>query len=248
MSFKDYFSEFSGAYALHRPRYPRELFAFLADRAPSRETAWDCATGNGQAAVSLAEWFDAVIATDASGEQLDSAAQHPRVEYRQATAEASGIAAASIDLVTVAQAVHWFDFELFYNEVRRVLRPAGIFAVWAYGLMRITSDVDAAVEALYRGPLDEHWPPERRYIEEGYRTIPFPVADIETPPFEMVAHWRRGDVLGYLGTWSAVRRYEARHGVNPLDDFEPALVDAWGAEDETRTVRWPLAVRVGRLE
>ena len=248
MSFKDHFSEGSSAYALHRPRYPAALFEFLGTCAPARETAWDCATGNGQAAVALAQWFDRVIATDASREQIEQAEPHSRVEYRIATAEASGIDAGTIDLVTVAQAVHWFEFDAFYDEVRRVLRPGGALAVWGYGLMKIAPEIDAVVDRLYGETLATHWLPERSYIEEGYRTLPFPLADVETPPFEMLAEWRLNDVLGYLGTWSAVRRYEARHGVNPMEETEPKLAKAWGSPDATRTVRWPLAVRVGRCE
>ena len=143
MQFKDYFSNHAIAYAQFRPRYPRALFSYLAEVAPARETAWDCATGNGQTAHALTEHFAHVIATDGSQEQLNQATPHERITYRRATAEDSGLDAASSDLVTVSQALHWFDFDAFYREARRVLRPSGVWAVWSYDLLRVTPEIDA---------------------------------------------------------------------------------------------------------
>ena len=248
--FRDHFSGHAADYARHRPRYPAALYDWLADAAPTRGRAWDCATGNGQAAVALAGRFEAVEATDASAEQVAAGAPHPRVRYRVAPAHDSGLDAGSVDLVTVAQALHWFDAEPFWAEVRRVLRPGGLVAVWCYELFQITPAVDAAVDRLYTDIVGEDWPPQRRHIESGYTTLPFPwqplPPDQAPPAFEMRADWGLAEVVGYLRTWSAVRRYEARTGHEPVALVVDELAAAWGGEGARRDVRWPLRLRVGR--
>ncbi|MBX6331658.1 MAG: class I SAM-dependent methyltransferase [Gemmatimonadaceae bacterium] len=244
--FKDHFSGHAAAYAGHRPRYPAALFEYLASVAPGRARALDCATGNGQAAVGLAAYFDAVIATDASAQQIAHAEPHPRVVYRVARAEDSAVDTHSVDLVTIAQALHWLDHAAFYAEVRRVLRPGGVLAAWCYMHMEIAPEVDAVVRSYYEDTVGGDWPPERRLIEEGYRTIPFPFTELEPPPFAMTTQWTRQQVMGYLSTWSATRAYQARTGRDPLPDVERALAAHWPDAHEARLVRWPLALRVGR--
>jgi len=248
MSFKDYFSGHASDYQKYRPNYPADLFEYLAAIAPGHDLAWDCATGNGQAALGLAPYFQQVIATDASREQIASAAQHAGVEYRVSPAERTDLAAGGVDLVTVAQAAHWFDRPKFYHEVRRVARPGGLLAVWCYELMTITPEIDAVGLRLYRDTLDSFWPPERRLIEEGYRTIEFPFVELSPPPFKMQLRWTLREAVGYLCTWSAVKAYEKQHGVNPLTLYEADFERAWGDPHETRLVTWPLNVRVGRVE
>jgi SAM-dependent methyltransferase len=248
MTFKDHFSERPGAYARYRPLYPKKLFSTLASLAPARETAWDCATGNGQAATAPAAWFGTVVATDASVAQIREAMPNPRVRYHVARAENSGLADDSIDLVTVAQALHWFDLEAFYHEARRVLRRDGVLAVWSYSIMRISPELDELIDRLYHETLATDWPPERRHIDEDYRTLPFPLADLEIPPLEMEARLSLDDVVGYLGTWSAVQHHIAREGTDPLRPLAPALARAWGSPGETKPVRWPLAIRAGRFD
>jgi len=245
-AFKDHFSGHAGDYAAHRPGYPPALFDWLAGKSPGRSLAWDCATGNGQAALALAEHFDQVVASDASAEQLAQAAPHPRVDYRAEPAEHSSLEPASADLITVAQAYHWFDHEAFHREAGRVLRDTGVLAVWAYPLARIDNRVDPLVFDLYERRLGSYWPPERRFIETGYADFEMPWPEIEAPTFEMTAQWTLDGLIGYLGTWSALRRYVAQEGDNPLQEVEKLLAEAWGDPGETKIVRWPLILRACR--
>ena len=242
--FKDHFSAQSTGYARHRPHYPTELFEYLAGLG-GRRLAWDCATGSGQAAVALAGHFDHVIATDASRAQIESAVAHPGVSYRVATAEESGLDDDSVDLVTVGQALHWFDTERFFAEASRVLVAGGSVAAWCYELCTVSPACDAVVERLYSGIVGSFWPSERRLIEERYAGIDFPGQAIEAPAFEMSVSWTAHDMLGYLRTWSACQRYQREHGDDPVDLVEDGLREAWG--EAPRTVRWPLTVRVSRL-
>lgn len=244
MTFHDHFSGVSREYAAFRPRYPAALFAALAERAPARRAAWDCATGNGQAAVGLAEHFDAVVATDASERQIAAATPHPRVTYRVAPAERSGLADRSVDLVTVAQAVHWFDMPAFFEEVRRVLVPGGLAVVWCYELMMIDPAVDAIVDRFYRGTVGPYWPPERKLIETGYASVQFPFREIDLPPLAIDAAFSLSELSGYIGTWSAVLRYREAHGSDPVTTVIEEIAKVWGSE-ERRRVRWPIAFRAG---
>lgn len=247
MGFKDHFSGHAADYTRYRPGYPRPLFAWLAGQVPGRTLAWDCATGNGQAAVGLAEFFATVIATDASAAQVAAATPHPQVRYAVAPAEASGIASHSVDLLTVGQALHWFDFPAFYAEAARVLKPGGVLGVWSYGLMQVSPAVDAAVWRLYEPILGPYWPEERRYVEEQYRTLPFPCQEIASPRFAMEARWTLEQLMGYLGTWSAVRRYCNELGSDPLALIADELRAAWCDAGMQRQVVWPLSMRVGRM-
>lgn len=246
MIFKDYFSDHAAVYAVARPHYPEELYRWLATRAPQHDLAWDCATGNGQAALGLAEHFQQVIATDASREQIESAFSHERVSYRVALAEAPGLEPRSVDLVTVAQAVHWFDRSKFYAEVKRVLKPSGVIAVWCYGLCAVTSDVDAVLQRFYHSEIGPYWPPERRLIDEDYRTIEFPFEEMMVPAFQMVQRWDLAGFMAYLRTWSAVQRCLRQSGRDPLEPFGIVLRNIWGTSQERKLVRWPLHVRAGR--
>lgn len=245
-TFKDYFSSQSSDYRTFRPVYPDALYHYLAGLAPTRDLAWDCATGNGQAAVGLARYFTSVIATDASANQLAQAITAPNIDYREAPAERVPLADASVDLITVAQALHWFDVEAFHREARRVLKDAGVIAVWSYNLLSIAPALDAIMLRLYADTLGPYWPEERRLVENGYRDLPFPFARIEAPAFALKAHWNLRELAGYLMTWSAVQRYNAAHGRNPVEDSLPALAAAWGDAGVAREIVWPLRLLVGR--
>lgn len=253
-NFRDLFSAHAACYARARPRYPPELFAYLAALAPGRRLAWDCATGNGQAAVGLAEHFDRVVATDASSEQVAHATPHEKIEYRVAPAERPGIPDGCVDLVTVAQALHWLPLDAFYAEVRRVIAPGGILAAWCYGLNFIGPAIDVVVRRFYTEIVGPFWPPGRQYIDEGYVTIPFPFEEIRpTPRFECRAEWTPTEYVDYLRSWSAVQRYMEDRGSDPLEVIEEKFMTAWkhsesarNVTDERRTVRWPIHVRVGR--
>lgn len=247
MSFADHFSRQSSQYTQFRPRYPRELFAQLASLVEHHDAAWDCGTGNGQAAVALADYFGQVYATDPSANQIAHAHPHPRVSYEVVPAEASPLADASVDLVTVAQALHWFDHGSFYDEVRRVGRAGGVLAAWCYGLAAIEPQVDRLVWQLYEPILGEYWPPERRLIEARYTTMEFPFERIAMPELTMTAEWTLAELLGYLGTWSSVQDFRRQHGVDPLQLVGDELATAWGPAEQRRRVNWPLYSLVGRI-
>lgn len=245
--FQDHFSHDPAGYAAHRPRYPDALFAWLAEQAPARATAWDCATGSGQAALGLAAHFDRVVATDASPQQLAHATPHPRVEYRVAPAEASGLPSASIDLVTVAQAAHWFDLARFYSELRRVVRPGGLVALWGYERLLVDAGVDAVIERFYTEQLAGCWPPERRHVETAYSDLDFPFRPCPTPGFAMTAVWGLTELLGYVGTWSAVQRYRQLRSVDPMPGLMEDLRKVWGSPGTRKVIKWPLFMRLGRV-
>jgi len=242
--FKDHFSDRPGEYAEARPTYPAPLFDWLATLAPADGMVWDCASGSGQAAVELAARFARVIATDASAGQIAQGAKRANIEYRVAPAEDSGLPDASVDLVTVAQALHWFDFDRFYAEVRRVLKPGGVVCAWCYGLQRVEPRIDEIIGRFYEGVVGPHWPPERRHIDSMYATVPFPFARIEAPGFEMLHEWTRERFLAYVRTWSAVKRFVAAEGRDPVDLLEGELDGVWDA-GATKMVRWPLGVMAG---
>jgi len=245
MSFKDHFSRQSADYRRYRPGYPPELIEFVAGLAPSRRLAVDCATGSGQAAVALAQHFEAVLGVDGSRSQLTRAEPHRRVRYVAALAEQLPLPPHSVSLVAAAQAMHWFDFGRFHAECRRVLVPGGVIAAWTYGKFRMDSRVDAEVERFYEDVIGSDWPPERRFVEEGYRTLPFPWAEEPVPEFELVTDWDLEQLMGYIATWSAVQRHRDRTGTDPLPALRDAIAVAW-QEGGTRRLRWPLHLRVGR--
>jgi SAM-dependent methyltransferase len=246
-TFKDYFSANAAEYATFRPRYPAALFEFVASLPAKPGVAWDCATGNGQAAVPLALHFDRVIATDASAEQIAHANHHPRVSYAVALADASGLEAGSIDLVTVAQALHWLPLDRFFAEVRRVLRPGGALAVWGYTRPRLAGAMDDVVERYHSGTCGPYWWPERRLVDEGYRSIAMPFDDVPAPPFDIQVELTLDEFTGYLRTWSATRKLAAEIGGDPVGPVVDELRALWGAPGETRPVRWPVHVRAGAV-
>lgn len=245
--FADHFAKVAAAYAGFRPTYPAALFACLAEVAPARELAWDCACGSGQASLDLAGCFERVVATDASPAQIAAAPAHPRIDFRVAPADASGLPDHSVDLITVAQALHWFTLDPFYAEVRRVAKRGGVLAAWTYGVLAVEGDeINAAVQRFYRHVVGPYWPPERRHVEDGYNTLPFPFAGIAAPAFEMTAIWTLDDLLGYFRSWSATAGFVSARGYDPVAALEKEFMPMWG--DERRRITWPLAMKVGRIE
>ncbi len=244
--FKDHFSSLAQCYAEFRPRYPASLFASLAALAPGHEAAWDCATGNGQAAGGLAVYFRQVFATDASAEQVAAATGPANVRFSVAPAEASGLADASVDLVLVAQAAHWFDLPAFYLEVERVLRPGGVLALLTYSGVRINDRLDPLLREFHQKTMGPYWPPERSHVENDYRDLPFPWPEIPFEPQVMTACWTLDQLMGYLGTWSAVRAYREQNRQDPLPALRSALLPLWGGHGQVHEVRWPLPIRIGR--
>jgi len=244
VSFKDHFSKQAAGYAKFRPRYPEKLFEYLGSIAPSRQLAWDCGTGNGQAAIGLASVFDRVIATDASEKQIANAQSHEKIEYRVAPAENSGIGSETIDLTMVAQALHWFDLDRFYPEARRVLKADGVIAASAYNLLHIEKSIDEVVNRYYHQVVGPFWPPERRLVEQ-FADLSFPFREIEAPKFEMTAHWDLDHLLGYLRTWSSTQRFIGARGIDPLEQITDDLCSAWGKAGQNRSITWPLVIRIG---
>ena len=246
-SFADHFSVAAADYARFRPDYPAALFDWLRTTVRQHAVAWDCATGNGQAAVSLAAHFEHVVATDGSDAQLASATRNPRVHYACALAEEGALRSESVDLVTVAQALHWFDTARFYREVNRIVAPGGVIAVWSYGPMRLEPGIAEVVHELYSETLASWWPSERRLVDDGYRDIPFPFAPIVAPEYEMARRWTLRELLGYIGTWSAVQRYRRANDDGMMAAFGRRMSEEWGDPQVPREVRWPLIVRCGRV-
>jgi ubiquinone/menaquinone biosynthesis C-methylase UbiE len=245
MSFKDHFSRQAEAYRRFRPGYPAALFEFIASRAPDRRLAVDCATGNGQAAVALAGHFDVVLAVDGSTSQLARAEPHEGVHYAVALAEQLPVRGRSVSLVAAAQAAHWFDFDRFHAECRRVLSPGGVLAVWTYEKFRVDGEVDAVVDRFYTEVVGRYWPPERRYVAQGYRTLPFPWREDPAPEFAIETDWDLETVMGYLATWSAVQGFRDRLGWDPLVELRPQLAAVWPSSGPRR-LRWPVHLRIGR--
>lgn len=248
-SFTDHFARVSAQYASHRPTYPVTLFSWLASMVPAQKLAWDCATGTGQAAVALAEQFEQVWATDASASQITAASPRANISYRTATADHSGLPDQAADLVTVAQALHWFELTPFYNEVRRVLKPGGILAVWTYGVFHAEGDDAEAVQTLldrfYHQTVGPYWPAERRHVENGYAELTFPFDALSPPEFQMMAAWTLDDLAGYLRSWSATSRYLEANGSDPVTPLSEQLAPLWGTA--RRPVVWPLSLKVGRI-
>lgn len=242
MAFNDHFSTQAQTYVDSRPDYPPELYEFIISQANGYALCWDAATGNGQAAVALAQYFDRVVATDASRAQLEQAVGGANIDYRCEPAEHSSLKDESVDLVTVAQALHWFDFEPFYQEVRRVLKPGGLVAAWTYGLLTVNSDIDSIIEDFYSGVLGSYWPQERGYVDKAYKTIPFPYKKIDTPTLSIKREWSLEQLCGYLESWSAVQQYKKENGSSGIATVQKQLEPYWASN---RTVSWPISLLLG---
>lgn len=244
---KDLFSKQAALYARYRPVYPPALYAHLATLVANRSTAWDCATGNGQAAIELAGYFGQVFATDISEQQLAQATPHEQVTYYVAPAHASGLPNDSVDLITVAQAYHWFDFEAFHREAQRVARPQAIIAIWGYSLIHSEeAPLNNLIQSFYREKTGPYWDAERRYVDEQYTGVPFPYDELPAPGFCISVTWTREDLLGYFNTWSSVQHFIKANGYNPVDDLEKLLTPLW-PEPAARPFYFPLFLKTGRI-
>ena len=243
----DHFSAVAAEYARSRPTYPEALFAWLAATAPACTLAWDVGAGSGQASIALAAHFDRVVATDLSVEQIAAAEAHPRIAYRAAPAERSGLEAASADLVAVAQALHWFDLGPFYAEVCRVVKPRGLVAAWTYGTLAVEGvEVDRIVDRYYHVTAGPHWPAERRHGENGYAELDFPFPRVPAPAFAIERDWTLGHLLGYVRSWSATVRLQRASGTDPVVALEAELAPAWGDPAGRRRITWPITLHAGR--
>lgn len=247
MSFKDHFSTRSAGYAAYRPTYPRVLIDYRAEQCTQTKLALDVGCGTGQLSVLLADRFEHVIATDASAQQIMRAEAHERVEYRVAPAEKSDLPDHIVDLITAAQAAHWFDLDAFYAEVRRVGKPGAVLALIAYGVIQADPKIDPVIRHFYEEVDGPYWPPERRHVENGYRSFHFPFEEWTAPPLAIEVQWQASDLLGYIDTWSAVRGLEKAQGREPVERFQRDLLSIWDEPQRRRTIRFSLSVRVGRI-
>ena len=248
VAFLDLFSQQAGTYASIRPRYPRELFDFVASLAPRRDLAWDCATGNGQAAQDLAAYFGRVVATDASDAQIALAVPVANVGYRVATAYDSGLPSRMVDAVTVAQALHWLDVPRFAAEVRRVTVPRAVVAAWCYGACDAGEDIEPLLREFEHDTLGPYWNAGRRWVDEAYRTIAFPFQELEAPAFQLRARWSLSQLLEYLNSWSAVATFKRERGLDPVAPLMEQIGKFWNPSDGTREITWPIGLRIGRVE
>jgi SAM-dependent methyltransferase len=244
---KDNFSTASGGYAKFRPNYPQAIFDFLYPLLKERQMAWDCGTGNGQIAQELAKDFQQIEATDISQSQLDHAYTADNIRYSLQAAEATDFGDDIFDLITVGQAVHWFDFDKFNNEVNRVATPNAIIAILGYELNNITPAIDQIVRRFYTEVIGEYWDPERQHLETRYQRVPFPFKELETPEIYNIKLWSFDTLIGYLKTWSAVQHFIQANGYDPVDEISSELKYAWGSS-EVRKVSFPIIFRVGRVK
>ncbi|MCS6885469.1 MAG: class I SAM-dependent methyltransferase [Acidobacteriota bacterium] len=252
MVYSDYFSQSAELYCTYRPTYPTKLFDYLTSLCSKHSLAWDVATGNGQAALPLADRFEKVIATDISVHQLEQALRHPRITYCVSNASSGelhlldgtkySIVDSSVDLITVAQAYHWLEHGSFHKEAERVLAPGGIFAVWCYNLLQVSPQIDLLTTEFYH-KLEEYWPPQRRLLEREYADIPLPFEELPAPEFVMEASWDVEHFLGYIRTWSAVQCYIKKHGSDPVVTFKEQVETLWHG---LQPVRWTLKLRLSR--
>jgi SAM-dependent methyltransferase len=233
---------------LYRPRYPDELFSWLAENVSSRDRAWDCGTGSGQAAVPLSANFGRVIASDPSEAQITEAERRSNIDYVVMTAERCALRDECVSLVTVAQALHWFVLDEFYNEVRRVLLPDGVVAVWTYNLLELgDTRLDAVIRDFHSREMGPWWPAERALVDAGYADLRFPFTEMTAPRFNMQADWTLEQLAGYVSTWSAVGRFKKAEKRDPVPEFIAQIGKWWGDPKSSRTVRWPLELRAGTV-
>lgn len=242
---KDLFSNQASLYAQYRPGYPPGLFEYILQHVKGKQQAWDCATGNGQAAVELAKYFDKVMATDISEKQLQQAQPHENITYSVATAEQTHFADNSFDCVTVAQAYHWFKFDAFEQEVKRVAKPDAIVAIWGYSLV-VCEDaaLNTIINTFYRETVGAYWDKERRYVDDRYTTVPFPYEPLPAKEFQINVQWNKPQLAGYFNTWSSVQHFIKANGYNPVTELASLIEAAWQGDD-LKNFYFPLFLKLG---
>jgi len=244
---KDLFSNQASLYAQYRPGYPHELYEYIIQHVTNPQRAWDCATGNGQAAVELAQYFEQVMATDISEKQLQQAQPHEKITYLVSTAEQTPFNENSFDLITVAQAYHWFRFDAFEREVKRIAKPGAIIAIWGYGLVVCDNEaMNALINTFYRETVGPYWDKERRYVDDHYTTVPFPYEPLPSKDFRIQVQYNRPQFIGYLNTWSSVQHFIKAHQYNPVDKLTAAIEQVW-PDDSSRNFYFPLFLKLGKV-
>jgi hypothetical protein len=243
---KDNFSHNPSGYATYRPSYPDAIFQELPKLIPSTSRAWDVGTGNGQVAVKLSAFMNHVEATDISAAQMSKATLSSKISYSVQPAEKTNFEDDTFDLITIGQAIHWFDFDKYYAEVYRVAKDQAIIEAIGYDLIKINPAVDKIIDHLYSGILKDYWDPERKYIDDQYRTIPFPFEEIPLPNDPIKVNWTLDHLIGFLNTWSALKHYRTKKNDNPLDSIKSDLREAWG-KNESKLCNFPIISRAGKI-
>jgi len=247
-TFKDHFSKQAEEYMKYRPTYPKKLFEFLNDMTAEHKLAWDCGTGNGQSAIKLTDYYETVYATDPSQEQIKNAIPHDRIVYKVENAEnPRSIKDNSVDLITVAQALHWFNLEKFYTQVKRVLKTNGVIAVWAYGIPTMSKELDLIIRDFHKNIVGEFWLPENRLIDKEYSTIPFPFIDIKTQVFFIKKQVSLSETLGHIRSWSATQKYIDKYNKNPMEQLSQKLQEHWQNTETEKEMTWRLILKVGKV-
>jgi len=244
----EYFNVISNDYKKYRPVYPKELFDFLADIAPANDLAWDCGCGTGQATAGLSNYFDKVIGTDVSEGQIKNAIKKQNIIYKVTSEKNSKLKNKSVDLVTCAQSLHWLTLNKFYKEVKRVLKPGGIIAVWTYNLFRVNKEIDGLIDKFYFDIIYSYWPEQRKHVESKYKELDFPFSKRPAPQFSMEAEWSLDQLIGYLNTWTGVQNYIEFEAFNPLEFIEKELQTIWKKnKSKKKEIVWPITVKVGKI-
>ena len=243
---KDLFSQYAGDYAKYRPHYPAALFEFMYTQGDTFDLAWDVGTGNGQTAVQLSKKFRQVYATDISLEQINHATPANNIAYAQESSEQTRLGTNSVDLITVSQALHWFDFSQFYVEVNRVAKKDALIAAWTYNLLTVDDAIDNLIRDFYFETLANYWDAERRYVDLGYANLPFPYKQIEHPDFHIETAWTLEELQGYINTWSGLKKFIALNKMNPLDELIMSLKKIWPA-GERKKIKFPLHLKLAKV-
>jgi ubiquinone/menaquinone biosynthesis C-methylase UbiE len=243
---KDNFSKQADIYAKYRPQYPQELFDFILQHVEKKQTAWDCATGNGQSAKVLAKYFEKVFATDISQKQIDNAEQTENIYYSVQPAQQTNFPDNAFDLITVSQALHWFATDEFYTEIKRVAKPDSVFAAWSYSLLHVSPEIDKLLRSFYTNIIGPYWDAERKYVDDEYKTIPFPFPEITTPDFNMEYYWTIEELDGYINTWSALQKFITANNYNPVPEVVNQITPHW--KNERMKISFPLHIRMGRTK
>jgi ubiquinone/menaquinone biosynthesis C-methylase UbiE len=248
MRYIHHFGEKSSEYLQYRPTYPDQLFQYLYGMTEEANLVWDCGTGNGQSAIALSHYFKKVIASDINQPQLDQAIKKDNIHYCCFSAENAALSDSIVDMITVAQALHWLDLEIFYQEVKRVSHQTSFIAAWCYSLGTFQKEVDEIIQKLYADILgDQYWPKERQYIDKKYQTIYFPFQRIQTPTFMMTKHVNLMELIGYLNTWSAIKEYQRLNHSNPIHLVMDDLKESWGDPIKKQEIGWPIHLLLGRV-
>lgn len=225
------FNQESDKYFLNRPRYPLELYRLTRDNCRKRDTAWDCACGNGQVSIDLIPYFSKIEATDINENQLKNSFNDSRISYSLQNSEVTNFPALYFDAVCVAQALHWLDTEKYFAEVKRVLKPGGLFACWGYSFFHVNEEIDTVIRSRLLERIDPYWSAQNRILHNRYRDIAFPFRKLNLPEIKMAVQWNLNQLLAYLETWSAVKLYREKEQKNIIEELRPLLLQKWDSNE-----------------